>query len=148
MPGKYCCVCGNNKTKDPRISFHRIHSDPTQRTLWLQGFEMREEDVKYRICSRHFPDGDSSKATSTSLRKRFASPTKKGPRAKRAKQREQSKSLFGSPSLSPSSNRSATPTLSLEHLLFCLLFCRSLYGNQLTRLPEGLLNATTQLKQL
>jgi len=61
------------------VSSH--YSDPTQRALWLQGFEMREEDVKYymRICSRHFPDGDSSKAPSTTLSKGFASPTKKGP---------------------------------------------------------------------
>jgi len=130
------------------VSSH--YSDPTQRALWLQGFEMREEDVKYymRIFSRHFLDGDSSKAASTTLSKRFASPTKKGPRAKRVIQREQSKSLFGSPSLSSSSNRSTTPTHSLEHLLFCLSFSRSLYGNQLTRLPKGLLNATTQLQHL
>jgi len=33
-------------------------------------------------------------------------------------------------------------------LLFGLSFSRSLHGNQLTRLPEGLLNATTQLQQL
>jgi len=33
-------------------------------------------------------------------------------------------------------------------LLFGLSFSRSLYGNQLTRLPEGLLNATTQLQHL
>ena len=33
-------------------------------------------------------------------------------------------------------------------LLFGLSFSRSLRGNQLTRLPEGLLNATTQLQEL
>ena len=35
-----------------------------------------------------------------------------------------------------------------SRLLFGLSFFRSLLGNQLTRLPEGLLNATTKLQEL
>ena len=66
MPGKYCCVCGNNHSKDPYVSFHRFPSGHTKRGRWLEVFEMRGSDVKVhmRICSRHFPDGDVSKPAS------------------------------------------------------------------------------------
>ena len=62
MPGKYCCVCGNNHSKDPNVSFHRFPSDRNKRGRWLEVFEMRESDVKshMRVCSMHFPDGDVS----------------------------------------------------------------------------------------
>ena len=51
---EYCCVCGNNHSKDPKISFYRFPSDPTKRGMWL---EMRESDVKsrMRVYSRDFP---------------------------------------------------------------------------------------------
>ena len=76
MPGKYCCVCGNNHSKDPHVSFHRFPSDHTRRGRWLEVFELREGDVKshMRVCSRHFPDGDVSKPPNPTLGKRLSSP--------------------------------------------------------------------------
>ena len=55
---------------------------------------MREDEVQahMRVCSRHFPDGNASSTPDTTLGKRLSSP-KKGPRAKRAKKREESKQL-------------------------------------------------------
>ena len=58
---------------------------------------------------RHFPDGDPSKLPTVTLGKRFCSPMKKGPRAKRAQRRELSVLSDSSPSPSPSSSRSVTP---------------------------------------
>lgn len=115
MTGKYCCVCGNSQSKDPNASFHRFPKDQRRRAVWLKVFDMKEEDVKpsHRVCSRHFPGADSTKDPESTLGKRFASPIKKGPRAKRAKSRESNKQLrelYGSPiSPTPSTSRSATP---------------------------------------
>ena len=60
MPGKCCCVCGNNHSRDPHVPFHRFPSDHTKRGRWL---EVPESDVKSHmsVSSRHFPDGDVSK---------------------------------------------------------------------------------------
>ena len=117
MPGKYCCVCGNNLSKDPHVSFHRFPSDIDRLATWLQIFKMTKEEVKshMRVCSRHFPDGDASKTPSPTVGKRFSSPLKKGPRSKRAKTREVNKqltNLLSSPSLSPRSSRSASPAVT------------------------------------
>ena len=93
MPGKYCCVCGNNHSKDPNVSFHRFPSDRTKRGRWLEVFDMHESDVKshMRVCSRHFPDGDVSKPPNI-LGKRLTSPIKKrDPRAKKARKREENR---------------------------------------------------------
>ena len=117
MPGKYCCVCGNNLSKDPHVSFHRFPSDIDRLATWLQIFKMTKEEVKshMRVCSRHFPDGDASKTPSPTVGKRFSSPIKKGPRSKRAKTREVNKqltNLLSSPSLSQKSSRSASPAVT------------------------------------
>ena len=87
------CVCGNSH--DPGVSFHRIPKEPEWRALWLRVFELREEDIKpcTRICSRHFLEGDVKKTPSISLGKRFASPIKQWPRAKRAREREDQRQL-------------------------------------------------------
>ena len=115
MTGHTCVVCGNTKAKDSSASFHRLPKDPKRRTLWLEVLDIREEVIKEstRVCCRHFPDGDCQKDPSVSLGKRFASPKKKGPRAKRMKQRDERRELSRSvtPSVSLSS-RSVTPTIA------------------------------------
>ena len=112
MTGHRCCVCGNSH--DPGVSFHRIPKEPERRALWLRVFELREEDIKpcTRICSRHFPEGDAKKTPNVTLGKRFASPIKKGPRAKRAREREDQRQLreHSRTPVTPSSSRSVTPT--------------------------------------
>ena len=74
---------------------------------------MCEEEIKPStcVCCRHFPEGDTSKVPSLTLGKRFASPMKKGPRAKRAKVRDEDRQLReGSIScVSEYSGRSVTP---------------------------------------
>ena len=104
MTGHTCVVCGNTKAKDGDVTFHRVPRDPKRRALWLQVFNIREEVVKKstRVCCRHFPDGDCSKEPSMCLGKRFASPRKIGPRAKRIKHREERREL----------SRSVTPILT------------------------------------
>ena len=113
ITGHRCSVCGNTRTNDPSVSFHRIPKEAEKRSLWLQVFEIHEEDIKpsSRVCSRHFPDGDASKTPSVTLDKRFASPMKQGPRAKRARERDEHR-LLQEHSVTPmtaSSSRSVTP---------------------------------------
>ena len=116
MTGKWCFICGNSHSKDPHTAFHRFPSEQGKRTTWLAVFGLEESAVKphHRVCSRHVPGGDAKKDPITTLGKRFASPKKKGPRAKRAKRREVTKQLnelFSSPvSPTPSSSRSVTPS--------------------------------------
>ena len=72
MTGHRCCVCGNARTTDPSVSFHRFAKEQDRRALWLSVFELSEDNIKAsttRVCSRHFPDGDSRKPPSTSLGK-------------------------------------------------------------------------------
>ena len=83
---------------------------------------LREEDIKpsTRICSRHFPDGDVSKSPSIALEKRFTSPIKQGPRAKRARERAEQR-ILREHSMTPAaaySSQSVTPvagTLAKVH---------------------------------
>lgn len=113
MPGKYCCVCKNNLSKDPQISLHRFPSNKEKRSKWLEVFQMSEDQMRphMRVCSRHFPDGDASRDPTITLGKRFCSPAKKDPRTKRAVRRRQLSILSStSPSsVSPCSSRSETP---------------------------------------
>ena len=108
MTGTCCLVCGNSQSKDSDASFHRFPSDLGRRAIWLRVFDFQESDIKphHRVCSRHFPN-------IATLGKRFASPIKKGPRAKRAKGRQTKKQLselYSSVSPTPSSSRSVTPS--------------------------------------
>ena len=68
-----------------------------------------------RVCSRHFPDGNTDNPPNLTIGKRFSSPIKKQhPRAKRVKLREKSREirkLSASRSASPSSE-SGTPTFN------------------------------------
>ena len=95
MPGHVCCVCGNRRVKDPGVSFHCFPANAEKRAIWLQVFELREEDIKpnSRVCARHFPDGDVKNPPELTLGKRFASPIKIGPRSKHARQRDEDKQL-------------------------------------------------------
>ena len=112
MTGARCCVCGNTKAQDPSVTFHRIPKEPSRKALWLETFNISEEDST-RVCCRHFPDGDSHKLPSTTLGKRLASPMKKNDRMKRAKLREKARELSRSstPCMGHSS-RSETPAVS------------------------------------
>ena len=115
MPGDACIVCGNTRKKAPQLSYHRFPSDPERRALWLQAFQLTEEQIRphSRVCSRHFPDGNPLNKPDLSLGKRFASPVKKGaPRTKRAKLREQAKELEALSAQSSSQSRSVTPLLN------------------------------------
>lgn len=115
MPGQRCCVCGNSRSKDPGVSFHRFPNQrmhPERRAVWLQVFGMCEEDIgpDARVCSRHFPSGDVKHDPTMTVGKRFASPIKRGLRAERAKQRGEQKQVreFSS----SRSSKSVTPVPS------------------------------------
>ena len=113
MTGHKCCICGNTTSKDPSVPFHRFTKEPGKRALWLRVFQLREENISpnSRVCARHFPEGNVKKTPSITLGKRFASPIKQGPRAKRAKERSVDKQLCESRAQTPlsSSSRSVTP---------------------------------------
>ena len=68
MPEKYCCVCGNSKSKDSNYSFP---SNNERRLEWLKAFQIEASEVKphWRVCSRHFPDGGAKKKPKFDLRK-------------------------------------------------------------------------------
>ena len=113
MTGKKCCVCGNTSKNDPSSSLHRIPKEPERRALWLSLLEISDEDIKSssQVCSRHFPEGDCKNTPSLSLGKRFASPIKQGPRAKRVRERDEQRQLRESSMslMSQCSSRSVTP---------------------------------------
>ena len=114
MPGQRCCVCGNSRSKDPGVSFHRFPNQrmyPERRAVWLQVFGMCEEDIgpDARVCSRHFPCGDVKHAPTMTVGRRFVSPIKRGLRAERAKQREELKQVR---EFSSSRSKSVTPVPS------------------------------------
>ena len=95
MTGKRCLVCGNTYKNDPSVSLHRFTSIPARRAIWLKVFDLKEAGIKsyHRVCSRHFPNGDPNNDPVSTVGKRFASPIKKGPRYKRAKDREARRDL-------------------------------------------------------
>ena len=84
-------MCGNSRTNDPQVGFHRFpsdHKNPERRALWLSVFGKTEDDVtsnSRQVCLRHFPSGNVKLSPVSTLGKRFASPIKKGVRAKRAR---------------------------------------------------------------
>ena len=73
MPEKYCCVCENSKSKDPNISFHCFPSNDKRRLEWLKAFQIEASEVNphWRVCSRHFPDGDANKSPNPTLGKKI-----------------------------------------------------------------------------
>ena len=94
MPGETCVVCGNNRRKEPKLSYHRIPKHPDKRRQWLTEFKLSNDELKphSRVCSRHFRDGNPQNGPLISLGNRFASPLGKDvTRNKRAQQRRLSK---------------------------------------------------------
>lgn len=87
MPGDQCIMCGSNtRHKDRSVSLHRIPRKEPKRGRWLEALDL-VEDLKdfHRVCSKHFPDGDTTKDPQLNLGKQFASPKKRWTsRAKRA----------------------------------------------------------------
>ena len=69
MPGQKCCVCGSTQALDDKASFYHFPREIDRRTLWKDIFGIQEKEIKpcSRVCSRHFPDGDSKKAPSLNL---------------------------------------------------------------------------------
>ncbi|KAL5484203.1 hypothetical protein EMCRGX_G020662 [Ephydatia muelleri] len=127
MPGTWCRVCNNSKSGDPNASFHRFPTNLERRAIWLTVFNLQEKDIKphHRVCSRHFLNGDVKNKPETNPGKRFPSPLKSGPRAKRAKNREANKQLIGlysttgsltstSVSPTPSSSKSVTTSTIIQ----------------------------------
>ena len=51
------------------MSFHRFPKQPERRALWLELSESDIKDESTRVCSRHFPNGDSFKPPSLTLGK-------------------------------------------------------------------------------
>ena len=68
MIGQRYHVYENTHAKDPSASFHRIPKD-VRRAKWLERGLCEEEvrQVRTRIYSQHFPNGDARKAPSLCL---------------------------------------------------------------------------------
>lgn len=73
MPSN-CVICGNSAMKDPGVSFHRLPSGPERKRQWLAAFDVSEEEwcPHWRVCSRHFPDGNPKSAPHTYQEDQFA----------------------------------------------------------------------------
>ena len=73
MPSN-CVICGNSAMKDPGVSFHRLPSSPERKRQWLAAFDVSEEEwcPHWRVCSRHFPDGNPKSAPHTYQEDQFA----------------------------------------------------------------------------
>ena len=73
MPSN-CVICGNSAMKDPGVSFHRLPSSPERKRQWLAAFDVTEEEwcPHWRVCSRHFPDGNPKTAPRTYEEDQFA----------------------------------------------------------------------------
>ena len=59
MPGDTSClVCKNSQSNDAGASFHRFHSGPERKSVWLNVLKLSERDLKSysRVCSSHFPE--------------------------------------------------------------------------------------------
>ena len=92
------------------------------------------------VFARHFPNGDAKNDPTTTLGKRFASPIKKGPRAKRAKSREatrQLSKLYSTVSPTPSSSRSVTPSTFEQPALTVAVGEQLQSDYQVHELPSG-----------
>ena len=90
MPGNVCIVCRNTNMKDNGVSAHRFPQSRSRRQRWIEALDLTSIAIKdyHRVCSRHFPDADSSQDPQLNIGRHFASPKKQGDRNKRAKRRE------------------------------------------------------------
>ena len=73
MPSN-CVICGNSAMKDPGVSFHRLPSSAERKRQWLEAFDVPEEEwcTHWRVCSRHFPDGNPKAAPLSYREDQFA----------------------------------------------------------------------------
>ena len=73
MPGN-CCICGQMKSADCKISLHRFPKKPEIRKKWLDGLELTESDInsESRVCSMHFRDGNIKNIPSIHIGIKFA----------------------------------------------------------------------------
>ena len=128
-------VCGNSQSKDPNAFFRFLVIQEDEPS----GFELQESDIKpHHVCSRHFPNGNAKNDPTTTLEKRFASPIKKGLRARRAKGREakrQLSELYSVVSPTPSSSRSVTPSTLEQPALTATVGEQLLSDYQVHELP-------------
>jgi 5-hydroxyisourate hydrolase len=60
--------------KDPGVSFHRLPSSVERKRQWLAAFDVTEEEwcTHWRVCSRHFPDGNPKAAPHSYQEDQFA----------------------------------------------------------------------------
>ena len=75
MPtSKSCFICKHTKAVDPTIHMHRFPKEVARKQQWLEALGIEEVDLPKdsRVCSRHFPDGDSTKLPSLTSGKKFA----------------------------------------------------------------------------
>ena len=107
MAGDRCVIYGNSRSKDKSVSLHRFPTDPAKRKAWIDALKLKEIDVKAhsRVCSRHFPNADSTKTPDLTQGKRFASPKKS--RTARAQARK--RNLHQELAELSSRDRSSTP---------------------------------------
>lgn len=77
--GKACIICKHTKVRDPGVHMHRFPANPDKRKAWCEALCVEEKNLPSdaRVCSRHFPYGDTSNLPSLSVGKRFASPKKR-----------------------------------------------------------------------
>ena len=117
-----CFVCGNTKSKDPGVAFHRFPQNPDKRSKWIRCLKLKKDSIKesHRICSRHFPNGDVNSDPSLVIGKKFASPIKPwSARLKRVKARDlrvlmRNASTSKNPSPVTSKSPSPMPVNTLE----------------------------------
>ena len=87
-----CLICKRTSGKHSNISLHRFPpmSEPVKRKQWLIALNLSDNDVAehHRICSLHFPNGDSSQTPSLYLGKRFDHQRKCGQRGLKGQQRD------------------------------------------------------------
>ena len=79
MPaGKSCYICKHTKAKDPSVHMHRFPKDHEKKQQWCLALNIVVTNLPKdaRICTRHFPNGDTTNLPSLVLGNRFASPKK------------------------------------------------------------------------
>ena len=87
----------------------RFPSNPDRKKQWLSAVGMAEDEITEhtRICSLHFPNGDSRQLPYLVLGKRLASPKKKGT-ARTQQAEKRSRLSFSPPSHAPVKRKALT----------------------------------------
>ena len=96
MSGNICFVCKSTSRNEQQLSFYRIPSDSDKRALWLRVLNISDHLLKphYRVCSKHFRDGDPNNGPELFLGMKFATVVKrKDARTTRKMMRQKRKDL-------------------------------------------------------